>query len=167
MQQPSIRPIAPTDNSRVAAIIRQVMTEFICIGPGFSIEDPEVNAMYEAYQQPGAGFYVIERDGQILGCGGYARLAGNSGETCELQKMYFLQETRSFGLGADILSACLDLAQANGFRGCYLETLTHMERAQRLYRGFGFKPLSCPMGQTGHGGCDSFYFKDFSEESPS
>jgi len=157
MQQLRIRPIAPTDNSRVAAIIRQVMTEFSCIGPGFSIEDPEVDTMYEAYQRPGAGFYVIKREGQILGCGGYACLAGNSGETCELQKMYFLQEARGLGMGGQLLDHCIARARADGYLRMYLEAVNRMTAANALYQKRGFVRLPGQEGATGHGGCDTFY----------
>ncbi len=44
-----IRPIRPEDNPAVAQIIRQVMTEFGAVGCGFSIEDDEVDSMFEAY----------------------------------------------------------------------------------------------------------------------
>ena len=35
------RRIRPEDNSTVAHIIRTVMTEFDCVGEGYSINDPE------------------------------------------------------------------------------------------------------------------------------
>jgi putative acetyltransferase len=44
-----LRTIRPGDNPQVAGIIRSVMTEFGAVGPGFSIMDPEVDHMYEAY----------------------------------------------------------------------------------------------------------------------
>ena len=70
----SIRPARKEDNSAVAKIIRQVMTEFGAVGCDYSISDPEVDAMYEAYPSPGAAFYVIEKNSQILGCGGMGPL---------------------------------------------------------------------------------------------
>jgi putative acetyltransferase len=51
-----LRPIAVADNPAVAQIIRTVMTEFGAVGKGYSIEDPEVDAMYEAYQDPRSAY---------------------------------------------------------------------------------------------------------------
>ena len=44
----SIRPIAPTDDAAMAAIIRAVMPEFGASGDGFAINDPEVDWMSRA-----------------------------------------------------------------------------------------------------------------------
>lgn len=152
-----IRPITPGDNAPVAAIIRRVMTEFHCVGPGFSIEDPEVDAMYEAYQGGRARFYVIEAEGRLAGCGGFAPLTGGTPELCELQKMYFLPSLRGKGRGRALLQHCLTEARQLDFRAMYLETVAHMTAANALYRKFGFRRLAGPMGHTGHGGCDTFY----------
>jgi len=44
-----IRPIEPSDDAAMAAIIREVMPEFGADGPGFAIHDEEVDCMAEAY----------------------------------------------------------------------------------------------------------------------
>jgi putative acetyltransferase len=154
---PILRPIAPTDNAVVAQVIRQVMTEFGCVGPGFSIEDPEVDAMYEAYLGGRAAFYVIEHEGRVMGCGGFATLAGNAGDTCELQKMYFLPELRGMGMGARLIDHCIAQARLAGYTRMYLETVNRMHAANALYQSRGFVPLPQQQGCTGHGGCDTFY----------
>ena len=69
-------PIRPEDNPAVARIIRTVMTEYGAVGPGYSIEDPEVDAMFETYDHPRALFLVLENNkGEPVGCGGIAPLA--------------------------------------------------------------------------------------------
>ncbi|MCC7504801.1 MAG: GNAT family N-acetyltransferase, partial [Saprospiraceae bacterium] len=71
----SFRPVRPEDNPQVANIIRTVMTEYGAVGEGYSIEDPEVNAMYEAYDNNRALFLVLQtEDGRLVGCGGIAPL---------------------------------------------------------------------------------------------
>ena len=39
----------------------------------------------------------------------------------------------------------------------YLETLTGMDAAQKLYVRLGFERLNTPMGATGHHGCNRYY----------
>ena len=155
-----VRPIEPRDNAAMAAVIRQVMTEFGAVGCGFSIEDPEVDALYETYQQPRSCFYVIERGGRVLGGGGIAPLKAGDREVCELQKMYFLSELRGCGQGVPLISRLLDDAREFGFRTCYLETLDHMHQARSLYRRMGFADLDAPMGNTGHYRCNSWMAKE-------
>ena len=56
-----------------------------------------------------------------------------------------------------MLRRCLDAARERGYRRCYLEALTAMEPAQKLYVKSGFKPLRGALGATGHSGCNRFY----------
>ncbi len=160
-----LRPIAPDDVSAVAALIREIMTEFGAVGPGYSIEDPEVDDMYSAYSDDRAAFFVIERGGEILGCGGIGPLAGADERTCELRKMYFRPQLRGLGLGTRLLNVCPDAARTAGYQICYLETLESMHHARKLYAKHGFEPLDAPMGCTGHSACDSWMAKDLVERS--
>ena len=136
-----IRPIRPDDNTAMAAIIRTVMPEFGADGPGFAIHDPEVDHMAQAYARPGRAFFVVEREGVIVGGAGVAPLDGGEPDVCELRKMYFLPHARGIGAGTAMMQRCLDAAQA-------------------LYRRSGFAPICHAMGGTGHHGCDRYYLRD-------
>ncbi len=155
-----IRLIRPADNPAVAQIIRQVMTEFGAVGCGFSIEDSEVDSMYEAYSTSGSAFYVIEHNNRLQGCGGIAPLTAGEPGVCELRKMYFLQELRGSGLGSRLLAILLKAARDAGYTNCYLETMDNMSRARQLYLKHGFQPIEKPLGNTGHGSCNCFMAMD-------
>ena len=153
----AIRPVEARDDAALAAIIRTVMPEFGASGPGFAINDPEVDWMHRAYGQPRHAYLVVEREGVVLGGGGVAPLEGGDADTCELRKMYFLPELRGLGAGAAVMARCLEAARAFGYRRCYLETLCGMDAAMRLYERSGFRRIPAPLGATGHGGCNTFY----------
>lgn len=153
---PTLRLITENDIEIVSEIIRTVMTEFQAVGCGYSINDSEVDDMFTAYLPEGSAFYVVEEDGQVLGCGGYAPLTGGDKSTCELRKMYFLPELRGTGMGAQMLLLCLDEARRDGYRHCYLETMEGMEKARSLYERHGFEYLDEPMGDTGHSSCGTW-----------
>lgn len=156
-----IRPIEKSDNERVAFIIRTVMPEFGCVGEGYSIEDPEVDILFETYNTERASFYVVTKNGgEVVGCGGIAPLAGGDGTICELQKMYFLKEARGSGVGRKMMNLLLKEAIRFGFKQCYLETVTRMDAANGLYQKTGFKKLPGALGNTGHSSCDTHYIKD-------
>lgn len=155
-----LRPIEPRDNPAVAALIRAVMPEFGADGPGFAIHDAEVDAMAGAYAAPGRAYFVVEREGRVVGGAGIAPLDGGPGGVCELRKMYFLPEARGLGAGTRMMALCLEAARSLGYRACYLETLTGMDAAMRLYARTGFRPLEAPLGATGHGGCDRWFILD-------
>ena len=156
----AIRPIRSGDDATMAAIIRAVMPEFGATGSGFAINDPEVDWMSRAYAAPRHAYFVAERDGEVLGGAGIAPLDGGPDDVCELRKMYFLPEARGSGAGAAMMARCLDAARGFGFRQCYIETLTGMDAAMRLYERSGFRRIGAPLGATGHGGCDRYYVLD-------
>ncbi|HSO37845.1 MAG TPA: helix-turn-helix domain-containing GNAT family N-acetyltransferase [Labilithrix sp.] len=163
----AIRPIRAGDRAAVARLIRTVMPEFGAKGPGFAINDPEVDDMFGAYQSPRSAYFVVTRAGArpededvVVGGCGYAPLSGGDGQTCELRKMYFLPEVRGLGLGQKLLAQCLARSRRAGFTRMYLETLGAMSQARALYERSGFYRLEKPMGDTGHFGCNSFYLRE-------
>lgn len=155
----TFRLIRKEDNPVVAHIIRTVMTEFGCVGEGYSINDAEVDSMFEAYTNDRSAFLVLEDAGKIVGCGGIGPLKGGEADTCELKKMYFLPEVRGFGFGKKMVLQCLAKAKELGYTKCYLETVARMEQANQLYQKLGFEKLDKPMGCTGHCSCDLQYVK--------
>lgn len=157
-----IRPIEERDNIQIAKIIRDVMTSFGAVGEGFSIQDAEVERMFEAYSEPRCAYFIVcddEDDEQVYGGAGIAALAGGDASVCELKKMYFLKSARGQGLGQKLIDKCLRFAREAGYKTCYLETLKTMTAAQKLYEKNGFTP-STPLGKTGHFGCDAWYTKE-------
>jgi len=161
----TLRPIRREDNPAVALVIRTVMTEYGAVGRGYSIEDPEVDAMFEAYNHPQACFLVLENaGGKLVGCGGIAPLAGGNPDTCELKKMYFLPEARGQGMGRRLVETLENAARERGFRLMYLETIAAMQEANRLYQRLNFNALPGALGNTGHSACGLFYSKELSDE---
>jgi putative acetyltransferase len=157
VSEPLLRPIRAGDDAAVAAIIRDVMASFGAIGPEYSSSDPEVGAMTAAYDGARFACFVLEEGGRVLGCGGIAPLAGAPPDVCELRKMYLLPAARGRGLGERMLHHCLEAARLRGYRRCYLETLSGMDAAQRLYLKTGFTKLAAPLGSAGHSGCNRHY----------
>ena len=111
-ERTSLRPIEPGDDPRIASIIRTVMPEFGAVGEGFSIMDPEVDAMHEAYAGEDAAYFVALVDGEVVGGAGVGPLVGGPPDVCELKKMYLLPDARGLGLGRRLLERCLDAARA-------------------------------------------------------
>ena len=153
-----IRDISLQDNEAIATIIRETMTEYDCVGEGYSIEDAEVDMMYQSFAHDQSRYWVIVDDnGNVYGGGGIAPLEGSDGDICELKKMYFMSDLRGQGFGKKIIELCLDEAKSLGYEKCYLETVERMTAANKLYQKYGFKPLTCNMGDTGHSSCDLYY----------
>jgi putative acetyltransferase len=83
-----------------------------------------------------------------------------AGDTiCELQKMYFLPEIRGLGFGTKLMNLCLEKAIEFGFESCYIETMTYMDAALKLYCKSGFEYLEQQIGDTGHNSCEVWMLK--------
>ena len=159
MNDVNIREISKTDNAALGEIIRSVLMEYDAHHGGTAFDDPELDHMFEAYQNEGSIYFVAEVNGSLVGGAGIKRLDGNLEGYCELQKMYLLPQTRGLGVGKTLMEKCLKFAKEAGYEHCYLETLGSMEGAQLLYRKFGFEVIDRPLGDTGHFGCNVWMLK--------
>jgi putative acetyltransferase len=157
-----IRAIHKEDNPHIAQVIRQVFIDDHYPKTGTAFADPELDCMFETYDQPKAVYFVIEVDGKIVGGAGVSQLENSDTTICELQKMYFLREARGKGFGLQLIQKCLEKATEFGYEKCYLETLPEMLAAQHLYQKVGFDYISAPLGGTGHVSCPVYMIKDLS-----
>ncbi|NER85412.1 MAG: GNAT family N-acetyltransferase, partial [Leptolyngbya sp. SIO1D8] len=128
-----IRKIQPQDNTRLAAIIRQILAEFGANRPGFAWSDPELDTLSEAYSSESSIYYVVTQQQEIVGGAGIAPFPCEHPHLCELQKMYLLPDQRGQGIGKALIDKLLQIAQVKGYHGCYLETFDAMRSAIRLY----------------------------------
>ncbi|SFD01915.1 GNAT family N-acetyltransferase [Flavobacterium phragmitis] len=154
-----IRAIEKEDNQSVASLIRSVFDEMEIPKVGTAYEDPCLDFMFEEYGKAKSAYFVVENDGEIVGCAGIAPLENGGSGICELQKMYFLPKTRGLGIGAKMMEKCLEQARAFGFEKCYIETMPFMHAAQKLYKKSGFEYLDAPLGCTGHNSCPVWMLK--------
>ncbi|MTH18146.1 GNAT family N-acetyltransferase [Flavobacterium sp. LC2016-01] len=154
-----IRAIKKEDNKAVAELIRSVFDEMEIPKVGTAYADPYLDLMFEEYNKPKSVYFVVENEGEIVGCCGIAPLENGDPEICELQKMYFLPKTRGLGIGGQMMEKCLNEARNFGFKKCYIETMPFMHDAQKLYKKSGFEYLDAPLGCTGHSSCPVWMLK--------
>lgn len=154
-----IREITKEDNASVAIVVRKVLVDLGVPKVGTAYADPALDYMFENYDVSKAVYFVIEQEGEIIGCAGISQLENYGGNCCELQKMYFLEQARGKGLGCQMMDTCLNTAKAFGFEHCYLETMPFMKDAQKLYRKSGFEYIDAPLGNTGHFSCPVWMLK--------
>ncbi|MBL7745522.1 MAG: GNAT family N-acetyltransferase [Chitinophagaceae bacterium] len=154
-----IRPIQQSDNPVLAKIVRDTLAEFGANHPGTVYYDPTTDALYELFQAKGAGYFVAEMNGEIVGGGGIYPTDGLPADTCELVKMYLLPQARGTGLGRTLIEKSLSFAKETGYTNVYLETMPELKQALNIYAKFGFEYLKGPMGNSGHTGCSLWMLK--------
>jgi len=157
--KPQIRLIQSSDNVALAKIVRDTLTEFGANHPGTVYFDPTTDALYELFQEKGAGYYVAVDGNKLVGGGGIYPTEGLPERTCELVKMYLLPEARGIGLGRSIIEKCLQFAKELGYTQVYLESMPELKQALKVYEKFGFDYLKGPLGNSGHTGCSLWMLK--------
>ncbi|MCK5779786.1 MAG: GNAT family N-acetyltransferase, partial [Psychrilyobacter sp.] len=104
-------------------------------------------------------YLVAIQDEKVVGGCGIASF-NNDENICELRKLFLLKEGRGQGLGQKIVEECLEFAKQQGYKKCYLDTLSNMESAIRLYEKLDFERLSKPLEGVIHTGCDVWMIKE-------
>jgi len=156
----TITPILAEHDQTICQIIHAVGAEFGAVGEGYGPSDAEVSHMSQSYTLDNRSLYLVALlNGKIVGGCGLAPFS-DSEEICELKKLFLLPESRGLGLGRKLVSECLDFAKKQGFKSCYLDTLSNMNAAVRMYEAFGFEHLSQPLEGTEHNSCDVWMLKE-------
>ena len=142
-----IREIQFNDNSQIESVIKSIFIELRLPLTGTVYEDVETTQMFESYQEDKAVYFVIEHEGQVKGGAGIKALPSEESSICELQKMYISPDARGKGYSKQLLDSCLEAAKSMGYTQCYLETLSELTTAQKLYKQYGFEYLE-PLWET-------------------
>jgi len=102
-----------------------------------------VDKLTEELSAQGSIFIIAEMEAG--GAVGYARLLGNSTETCvtgerpiELVRIYVLQEWIGKKIGGMLMQACLTEARGRGYDVIWLGVWEKNERAIAFYQKWGF-----------------------------
>lgn len=149
-----VRPLKAEDNLAVAEVIRTVSYEHgLTEDKGYGVADPTLEDMFSVYNNDKSKYWVVELNDKVVGGGGFAPLAGKP-EVCELQKMYFLEETRGKGLAKKLVNMSIKHARTLGYQSMYLETTECLGAAVALYEKLGFEHLDSAWGDTGHDACE-------------
>lgn len=150
----SIEKIQSGDNQAIAALIREVLTEFGANKPGTVFTDPTTDNLYLLFQTPKAHYFIAKDNGVIVGGCGIYPTNGLPEECVELVKLYVSKSHRSIGLGKQLMERSINAAISEGYRELYLETLPELHIAVGLYEHLGFEYLDHPYGDSGHFACD-------------
>lgn len=63
-----LRRITAADNAAIARVIRQVSAEYgLTADKGYTVADPNLDELYELYSQPGSAYWVVEKEGEVVG----------------------------------------------------------------------------------------------------
>ena len=148
-----IRTIQLADNFKVAQMIRTVFHDYDARQDGTVYSDPTTDELFQLFQTPNSIFFLVEKEGEILGSCGVFPTQGLPDGYAELVKFYVSSAIRGQGFGRQLFQQCEAWAKKQGYSHLYLESMNDFISAVKLYEKIGFSWLEAPLGNTGHFGC--------------
>lgn len=155
-----IRLIEERDNPLISGVIKRSLEEHGVARPGTVYTDPTTDNLFSLFQEKGSIYYVVEKEGVVVGGCGVFPTKGLPENCAELVKLYVNSESRGSGLGFQLLEKCAQSARDMGYKSLYLETLPELDRAVSLYLRSGYKNLTHPLGDSGHFACSIWMLKE-------
>lgn len=148
-----IRSWETRDRADAFHLIRAVLAEY-----GLNCEpcgaDRDVYDVELFYHKRGGEFWVVERQGEIVGTAAYYPIErGNN--AVEIRKMYILPKARRQGLGKFLLQELETKIACCGFDEIWIETASILKEAVKLYENSGYLPTTGVETQR----CDRVYVK--------
>lgn len=101
--------------------------------------DKELAELPGAYAPPRGRLYIIEGDGESIGC--IALRPMKEKDVCEMKRLYLRDNFRGQGLGRAMAERIINDAREIGYSVMKLDTLEQMTAARGLYRALGFREV--------------------------
>ncbi|MFB2922643.1 MULTISPECIES: GNAT family N-acetyltransferase [Aerosakkonema] len=135
-----IRSWSEADRTHVADLIHSVLTEYGL--PWQPAEaDRDVLQIENFYLTTGGEFWVVEREGQLVGTAAYYPIQRGQ-DAVEIRKMYLLPSVRRQGLGKFLLQQLESAIAARGFQQIWIQTASILKEAVQLYESSGYQRTS-------------------------
>ena len=141
-----IRVFQRNDSERVIELISDIIVNEFNFKLEFDTLDSDILAIEEMYNKSSGGcFWVAERlddnnpeqQQKIVGTTAVRNLKQFE-STCELKRMYVLNEFRRLGLGQKLLDIAIDFARSVGYSRMLLDSSKTLCAARALYLKKGF-----------------------------
>ncbi|HYC96760.1 GNAT family N-acetyltransferase [Brevundimonas sp.] len=153
MTEPVIRPATDADAPALAELGRETFTDTFVAGFGIPYPADDLEAFLEAnfsagairtrLKEPGAAWWVAERDGDLLA---FANAGPNTlphpearPSHAELRRLYVAKSAQGLGLGTKLLAVALDWMEANTDGPLWIGVWSGNLKAQKLYAAYGFE----------------------------
>jgi putative acetyltransferase len=136
----TIRNWQTVDREATAGVIKKVLEEY---GLPWQPElaDRDVMEVEEAYLNVGGEFWVVEQDAVVVGTAAYQPIDRGK-KAVEIRKMYLLPAVRNQGLGRYLLQELEKAIAIKDYQEIWLETVTILKEAVKLYERNGYKPAT-------------------------
>ncbi len=152
------REIRPADDAVIAALIRKSLIQHKLDIPGTVFFDKGLDHLSELYGKDSAYYVLEDKNGDVIGGIGYARLSFMS-DTAELQKLYLDDKAKGAGIGYEMIAFIEEKMRESGFKRAYLETHENLQAAIHIYEKSGYRDIERPK-EVVHSTMNRFFIKE-------
>lgn len=153
MTEPLIRPAVEADAAALGVLGRQTFIDTFVDGFGIPYPADDLAIFLDAsfspdairakLKEPGAAWWVAERDGELLA---FANTGPNTlphrdarPSHGELRRLYVSKAAQGLGLGTRLLTLTLDWMETNSDGPLWIGVWSGNLKAQKLYAAYGFE----------------------------
>ena len=153
MTEPVIRPAVDADAAALGELGRETFIDTFVAGFGIPYPAEDLAAFLDAsfnagairakLNEPGAAWWVAERDGELLA---FANTGPNTlphpdarPSHAELRRLYVAKRAQGLGLGTKLLAIALEWMEANSDGPLWIGVWSGNLKAQKLYAAWGFE----------------------------
>jgi len=109
--------------------------KWLGIDLSFQDFDKEMETIQTTYGHPDGGLCIALRNHKGVGVAGIKRF---NARECEVKRMFVQPDSRGFGIGKRLLTACIEIAKKLNYDTIKLDTADFMKPAIKLYTDHGF-----------------------------
>ena len=153
MTEPVIRPAVDADAAALGALGWETFIDTFVAGFGIPYPAEDLAAFLDAsfnagairakLNEPGAAWWVAERDGELLA---FANTGPNTlphpdarPSHAELRRLYVAKRAQGLGLGTKLLAVALEWMEAHTDGPLWIGVWSGNLKAQKLYAAYGFE----------------------------
>ena len=153
MTEPVIRPAVDADAAALGALGRETFIDTFVAGFGIPYPAEDLAAFLDAsfnagairakLNEPGAAWWVAERDGELLA---FANTGPNTlphpdarPSHAELRRLYVAKRAQGLGLGTKLLAVALEWMETHTDGPLWIGVWSGNLKAQKLYAAWGFE----------------------------
>lgn len=121
----------------VAELFREYKTE-LNVDISFQVEDITLEEISKIYGEPEGKILLAKVEEKFAGCIAFHKLKD---ESCELKRLFVRKNFRGLSIGKILMKKAIEEAKNSGYKEIYLDTLSTLKSACKLYEKLGFEKI--------------------------
>ena len=105
----------------------------------FQPEDITAEEISKIYSEPNGKIYLAVVENEPAGCLAFHKMKNET--ACELKRLFVKTKFRGLSIGKILIQKAIDDIKNLGYKEIYLDTLSTLKAACKLYEKFGFEQI--------------------------